>query len=154
MTRIRDFIIEQLSKTTLFEMAIDRAEYSQLASNMIEQIVENWCLVHYCTLYDIDNINKNHWKQELDAYCYRLFRTITKNDKQRILEQVWIRDNELNKKEVVIQWMKRKFRIEQIKDRAQQEQICQDFAKQIDHIIFLISGKDYQELYRYIDEDI
>ena len=154
MAKLQEYLIEKLSRTTLFEMALDRADYARLSSNMTEQIVENWCLIRYCTLYDPTNQNKTHWKQELDSYCYRLFRTVTKNDKQRILKQVWIGDNELNQPENVMQWMQRKFRIEHINDRQQQERVCEDFSNQLEHIIYLISGKNYQELYRYIDEDI
>lgn len=154
MNRIIEDIVKAFSKSALFEMALDRANFVKLTSNLAPQIVENWCMIHYCTLFDPNNLNKNHWKQELDAYCYRLYNTKTKNNKQRILEQVFIQDNELNNKDVVYKWMQRKFRIEQINDIDHQNQICEDFIKYIEHLIYLISCCDYQELYRYINEDI
>lgn len=154
MNRLSEYIIEQFSKTKLFEMALDRTDYIRLVSNLLPQIVENWCLIRYCSLYDKNNLNKNHWKQELDSYCYRLYNTKTKNNKKKILEQVIIRDNELNDINVVYKWLQRKFRIEKICEKAKQEKICSDFVNYIEHIIYLISSSDYQELYRYIDEDI
>lgn len=151
---IKDIIIQYYSKLPLCEMAIDRADYVKKVDNLTQQIVENWCLIHYCTLYDSNNLNKNHWKSELDSYCFQLFEMKTKNNKQKILEQVLIRDNELNNKDVVYKWMQRKFRIENISNKNQQDQICKDFSEYIEHLIYLIAGNDYQELYRYIDEDI
>lgn len=153
MNRIQEYIIEQLSKTPIFEMALDRADYLRLVINTSGQIVENWCLIRYCTLYDKNNANKTHWKTELDAACYKLFKTHTKHDKKRLLETGFIKELELNDENTLQKYTVRKFKIEQIPNTTLPV-IYKDFINALPHLIYLISGNDYNELYRYIDEDI
>ena len=154
MNRVKEYIIEKISKTGLFEMALDRADYLREIRNMAGQIVENWCLARHRTLFDDKNPNKNHWASELDAACYRLFKIVTKIDKKRLLETGFINELELNKADSLIRWTSRKFKIEHISSPEEIEIIHQDFIASLPRLIYLISSKDYNELYRYIDEDI
>lgn len=154
MNRLTEYIIEWLSKTKLFEMALDRADYLFTVRHIAGQIVENWCLVRYCTLFDTDNINKNHWKTELEAACYTLFQVVTKHNKKRLLETGLIKELELNKESVLTKYIIRKFKKECIADEQCMSVVKHDFAEALSHLIYLLSGDDYNELYRYIDEDI
>ena len=64
----------------IMEYAIPRIEFIRNVSNMVQQIIENWCLVHYCTLFG-DRTEKEHWRNELTAHMLNVSRkTIKKND--------------------------------------------------------------------------
>ncbi len=154
MHRLTEYIVELLSKTKLFEMALARADYLFTVRLVAGQIVENWCLVRYCTLFDPDNINKNNWKTELEAPCYKLFQVVTKHNKKRLLETGLIKELELNNESVLTKYIIRKFKKERIADELRMSVVKHDFAEALPHIIYLLSEDDYNELYRYIDEDI
>lgn len=50
---LKDAIIEVLNenkKLLLSEMAVKRNEYKAKIDNLMPQVLENWCLVHYSTL--------------------------------------------------------------------------------------------------------
>ena len=60
MLNIKEYILEKLQNTLVFEMAYSRKELKTIFADILDQIIENWCLVKYCSLYDPTNINKNH----------------------------------------------------------------------------------------------
>lgn len=60
MNKLVEYLIKQLSKTKIFEMTYSREQYIDNIDDIADQIVENWCLIRYCTLYDKDNKNKVH----------------------------------------------------------------------------------------------
>ena len=156
MTKLLEYLIEKLSQTTLFEMAIDRSKYIDKLMDRTDQIIENWCLVHYCTLYDQTNQNKNRWKQELLAQCEYIFDLIVRVDKKKVTRDVMIEYEELTDTDRIKRKIKKKFQIEgfEIKD-----DLVRDFATYgVYKLAELVSAKcnntSYQELCRYIDEDI
>ena len=52
-------LIEKLNNTKLFEMAYNIKQIrSWITSGNLSEIVQNWCLVRYCTLYDRNSIYK------------------------------------------------------------------------------------------------
>ena len=51
----------------LMEYAIPRAKFIDNVGNLTTQMLENWCLVHYCTLTG-RTMTKDHWKKELYAH--------------------------------------------------------------------------------------
>ena len=59
-------IIKEEIKKYLTEYADPRNRFIKRVDDVVPQLVENWCLVHYCTLCNEDiNQCKNHWKIEL-----------------------------------------------------------------------------------------
>ena len=62
---LKEYLLESLQSTYIFEMAYDRKHLKKMVDGLFAQIIENWCLVRYCTLYDPNNTTKNHWKKEL-----------------------------------------------------------------------------------------
>ena len=156
MNKFIECIIEQLSKTKLFEMALDRAKYIDLIINLSDQIAENWCLIRYCTTYDSNNINKDHWKSELYAACSRLLRQNVSTDKRKATEYGFIGNLEFNNTDTVYYAVEPKFKKEGF---SLTHDICDDFVGYgLQKLMFLISSKrssgKFNELYRYIDEDI
>ena len=73
MKSIKEYILDVIQESYIFEMAYDRKELKKRVEALTNQIIENWCLIKYCTLYDNENRNKNHWKQELRAHLYNIY---------------------------------------------------------------------------------
>ena len=69
MNTLKEFLLESIQKTYVFEMAVSRKELKDKVDSLIYQIIENWCLVKHCTLYDSLNRNKNHWKKNCELIC-------------------------------------------------------------------------------------
>lgn len=137
-------------------MAYNREQYIDNIDDIADQIVENWCLIHYCTLYDKDNKNKSHWKQELKSYCKKLLRSVVKVNKLKATQDAMIEMLELDNQKIVEVTIADKFEKENFEIK---QDICRDFSEYgLQKIIYLVSKKfsntSYQELYRYIDEDI
>lgn len=156
MNRLTEHIVEWISKTKLFEMALDRAKYIDLIINLSDQIAENWCLIRYCTKYNPDNINKDHWKAELYATCSKLLRQNVTTDKRKAAEHGFIDNLEFNDSDVVYYTVQSKFKKEGFSLTGD---ICDDFVSHgLPKLIYLISSKrssgKFNALYRYIDEDI
>lgn len=156
MNKLTEYLIEQLSKTHIFEMAYSREQYIDNIDDIADQIVENWCLIRYCTLYDKDNKNKAHWKQELKSYCKKLLRSVVKVNKLKATQDAMIEMLELDNQKIVEVTIADKFEKENFEIK---QDICKDFSEYgLQKIIYLVSKKfsntSYQELYRYIDEDI
>ena len=64
---IRESVYRLYTKLPLYEYAIHRSEFIYKVSNLLPQIIENWCLIRYCTLVGRKN-TKKHWKDELIAH--------------------------------------------------------------------------------------
>lgn len=156
MNKLVEYLIKQLSKTKIFEMTYSREQYIDNIDDIADQIVENWCLIRYCTLYDKDNKNKVHWKQELKSYCKKLLRSVVKVNKLKATQDAMIEMLELDNQKIVEVTIADKFEKENFEIK---QDICRDFSEYgLQKIIYLVSKKfsntSYQELYRYIDEDI
>ena len=54
----------------LMEYAIPRSEFIEKISNQCQQILENWCLVRYCSIFGRTQ-TKEHWMSELGTAIMR-----------------------------------------------------------------------------------
>lgn len=156
MNYLKEYLVSALASTKLFEMAYSREKYIDKVNDLSRQIVENWCLIRYCTKYDPNNINKNHWKTELLTHCDALYNLFVKTDKKSATKAALIGNDELNIPEHIKELLQMKFNKEHFEIKAD---ICKEFAEYgLYKIINLVSAKrgsgNFQELYRYIDEDI
>lgn len=156
MNKLTEYLIEQLSKTKLFEMAFSRSTYLTQIGYIAKSIAENWCLVRYCSIYDTDNINKDYWKTELLAHCSNLASMVVSTDKRRATEYGFLTMCEYNDPVVIRRAVQAKFKKEGFNLSSD---IYAAFAEHgIYKLIYLISAKSSSsvedELYRYIDEDI
>lgn len=52
MTRLVEYIVKNLERSYIFEMAYERREYMNKLFELRLQLVENWALIRYCSLYD------------------------------------------------------------------------------------------------------
>lgn len=150
---ISECIYNVLKNTFLLEYLIHRDKFVDLCWNLSQQILENWCLVHYCTLVDRNDL-KEHWKDELKAYLYRIdsngikSNNSPKNRIKAIKEGFEMADLfDINSK--VYKSVYRKFKKENIKNDEIIEQVINDFYNSIDDLINVLSyDSDIEE---YVD---
>lgn len=60
---IQEALNEYSNKGNLFEMAYRRDVFKEKVNYFLDQIIQNWCLVHYCTLTNRKELKK-HWKED------------------------------------------------------------------------------------------
>jgi hypothetical protein len=63
----------------MLEYAIPRKDFVDNATNHLGQVLENWCLVHYCTLCGRTE-TKDHWKNELLTHMMNIGSHTLKNN--------------------------------------------------------------------------
>ena len=61
---IFESVYKILDNTLLLEYLVQRKDFVNLLWNLSDQIIENWCLVHYCTVVGQSEYKK-HWTDEL-----------------------------------------------------------------------------------------
>lgn len=86
-------VLEAREKHLLMEMPYPRKSYKEKIENIIPQILINWCLVHYCTITQREQLKK-HWKGELRGFLETAARySIKGNDaletRLKIFTEVW-----------------------------------------------------------------
>lgn len=72
---VKNEVNKQLS--VLLEYAIPRSKFVENAYNMSDQIIENWCLAHYCTITGRSQL-KEHWKGELYVHMNNVSKKVIK----------------------------------------------------------------------------
>lgn len=130
MNSLKTYLVEVLCNTKIFEMAYARAKYQDHVDSLATQLVENWCLIRYCSTVDKNNINKEHWKQELYAHISNLQKQNIKVDKTRATEEVLIRWIGFNNYNMVIRYISDKWYKEKLDiDAKYSEEIANDFSE-------------------------
>ena len=152
MLNIKEYILEKLQNTLVFEMAYSRKELKNSFDGILDQIIENWCLVKYCSLYDEQNINKNHWANELTAHMYNILKRQLKNGgedaKLQLLKSVTYEQKEYTTAISIKRCIRLKFKKENIQIH---DDVCSDCIEDLETILNLISKKDTDENYQNID---
>ena len=105
------------------------------------QIIQNWCLCKWCQLFDPANENFNHWKEELASHLLQLqnSKLKCKISKKKQLKRYFIEYYEYNDKVVVVGAIRDKFYRENIIDKLQIDAVADEFSKNINSIIDVIS---------------
>ena len=152
MLNIKEYILEKLQNTLVFEMAYSRKELKNSFDGILDQIIENWCLVKYCSLYDTNNINRNHWTNELTAHMYNILKRQLKNGgedaKLQLLKSVTYEQKEYTTAISIKGCIRLKFKKENIQIH---DEVCSACIEDLETILNLISKKDTDENYQNID---
>ena len=152
LVNIKEYILEKLQNTSIFEMAYSRKELKNSFDSILDQIIENWCLVKYCSLYDGQNINKNHWANELTAHMYNILKRQLKNgsedSKLQLLKSVAYDHKEYTTAAAIKRCIRLKFKKENIQIT---NELCSDCIEDLETILELISKRDTEENYENID---
>ena len=152
MTTIKEYILEKLQNTLIFEMAYSRKELKNSFDSILDQIIENWCLVKYCSLYDTSNINRNHWTNELTTHMYNILKRQLKNGgedaKLQLLKSVAYDQKEYTTAIAIKKCIRLKFKKENIQIT---DELCSACIEDLETILELISKRDTEENYENID---
>lgn len=152
MLNIKEYILEKLQNTLVFEMVYSRKELKNSFDGILDQIIENWCLVKYCSLYDINNINRNHWTNELTAHMYNILKRQLKNGgedaKLQLLKSVTYEQKVYTTALAIKKCIRFKFKKENIQIH---NEVCSACIEDLETILNLISKKDTEENYENID---
>ena len=152
LVNIKEYILEKLQNTLVFEMAYSRKELKTIFDGILDQIIENWCLVKYCSLYDPTNINKNHWANELTAHMYNILRRQLKNGsedaKLHLLKYITYDQKEYTTALAIKNCIRLKFKKENIQIP---NGVCSACIEDLETILNLISKRDTEENYENID---
>ena len=131
-------------KGYLTEMALHKDEFIDMILNLKDQLVENWCLCAYCSLYDTTNPNYEHWCGEFSAYANKIKRcNIKSGNKQKIILVTYVDKYDLNDSDMIYRIIHEKFVKEQI-DEDKIMNLCEYFAQNINLLINYLSNNGYE----------
>ena len=153
MRTFKEFILDAIENTVIFEMAKSRSDLKRDIDGIAEPLFQHWCLVRYCALYDFGNKIKEHWIKEVRSYILKTRSVRTKGfDKTRLLREWYITKLELSDRQQMLdEWFDDKFEEENIIiSDEEKNRIIDDWTKQVDKLCDAMSGKlDYKE---YIED--
>ena len=153
MRTFKEFILDAIENTVIFEMAKSRSDLKRDIDGIAEPLFQHWCLVRYCALYDFGNKTKEHWIKEVRSYILKTRSVRTKGfDKTRLLREWYITKLELSDRQQMLdEWFDDKFEEENIIiSDEEKDRIIDDWTKQVDKLCDAMSGKlDYKE---YIED--
>ena len=153
MRTIKEFILDAIENTAIFEMAKSRSDLKRDIDGIAEPLFQHWCLVRYCALYDFGNKTKEHWIKEVRLYILKTRSVRTKGfDKTRLLREWYITKLELSDRQQMLdEWFDDKFEEENITISDEvKDKIIDDWTKQVDKLCDAMGGKlDYKE---YIED--
>lgn len=153
MRTFKEFILDAIENTVIFEMAKSRSDLKRDIDGIAEPLFQHWCLVRYCALYDFGNKTKEHWIKEVRLYILKTRSVRTKGfDKTRLLREWYITKLELSDRQQMLdEWFDDKFEEENIIiSDEEKNRIIDDWTKQVDKLCDAMGGKlDYKE---YIED--
>lgn len=141
----REWSVKEETQYQLFrrglvtEMALKRKDFIDHIKQLRCQLIQNWCLLMYCKLYDKENQNFYHWMGEFSAHADNIKSVTLKDDssKKKVITQVYIRDFDLNDSQMIERIIRGKFNKEGIKKEHMKaiSQACANLS--IDLVEFL-----------------
>ena len=154
MISIKDFIVEQLSKTSIFEIALSREDFIRRLDGLSGQLIENWCLIRYCTITNQIEY-KTHWRSELRTHINNILAKDVKVDRKRTIEFEYLKNSEYNNPEniykiISVKWYKENLDI----DSTGTSEVVNDFVSYgIYELIDILANKKItqNELIEYIE---
>ena len=103
MRTFKEFILDSIENTIIFEMAKSRSDLKRDIDNIAGTLFQHWCLVRYCVLYDFGNKTKEHWIKEVRSYILKTRSARTKGfDKTRLLREWYITKLELSDRQQML----------------------------------------------------
>lgn len=157
MKSIKEYILNVIQESYIFEMAYDRKEIKKRVEALTNQIIENWCLIKYCSLYDKTNTNKYHWKQELKTHLYNIYEMKIKGGnaktKYNLISEIIYDKKEITTSSKISSIIRIKFRQENV---IIHNDICDSCIENLNYIIELISNNENDDntdkIYDYVEQ--
>lgn len=155
MMDLKNYILEAISNTYLFEMADSRQDYLADIRGLRFQILENWCLIKYCNMFDKENYNRLHWSKELIAHLDHLWRISLKKglNKLNITEYGFYEKAEFDDIDIVIDALKGKWDDENLPD-DKMFVVANEFIQALPRICKMISDKRGESIRNYVYNEL
>lgn len=155
---IKEVLREELKKYVITEMVYDLKQYKENINNLIQQIVENWCLIRFATLSNEYSELKNHWRSELLAHMtnissMRLKGSLEKvTTKEKALYSIF-NQRDLDTSEYCIHMhIVHKFAKEKMPTNGEiYAQVIEDFKNSIKNIVDTILTNNYPKMVKYVE---
>lgn len=90
--KLKKIIREEIEKY-LIEYTDPRNRFIDRVDDLLPQLVENWCLIHYCTIMNEDVnqcVFKKHWETELRNIMFQMSMKKVGNNKPQIRYKAFI----------------------------------------------------------------
>lgn len=118
MTTLKDWLIEKLSYTDIFEQAMKLKTFRESIYGHLTQILQNWALIYVARTYDINKDLVQHWKTELLTQCDEIIdSTLKSGNKRKTLHKLIVNEYEYDNPTVVYKKLRRKFNTENLLDK-------------------------------------
>ena len=141
MRKLKELLVEALSKTEIFEMAYERSEYVKALFNLRIQLIENWCLLRYSTIMGRLQTH-SHWMKEMRAHMNNLINMKIKVDKTRATRELLIDKEEADDFDHVIRLISNKWQDEHFDIESKEtEEVVRDFIEYGLYDLIEIIGK-------------
>ncbi|MBR6516914.1 MAG: hypothetical protein IKT40_08780 [Bacilli bacterium] len=152
---IYDCVYNILDKSFILEYAIQRKSFISLVRDLSYQIVENWCLIRYCTITNRTEL-KEHWKTELKSYFKRLIRLSIKNNdyktRFKAAKEGFNEADMYQSAELIFSFVKDKFKTENIKFDDILMTVIEDCYNSLDSIVDVIATyNDHEKIENYVN---
>ena len=159
MKSLKVFIAEHLEQTELFEMAMSLHDYKERLMNIMPIMLAHIILVKYKP----DDINVNHWKNEISGYIRRfvgarLKTSNTVDSRISYIEKVVYNMLELNDVQVFIENIDGKLydegiNVEDNKVYAEVSKVVNKFIDEdFDRLIEVIASNNINERVKFVEE--
>lgn len=148
-------LIDESRYGMLNEMAYKRNVYKEKVDNILPQIFENWCLVHYCTITGRTQ-TKFHWSDELYGHMLTISRYGPKGNnsadaRMKVLNEI-INDGDYDKPNILHLTITRKFENEKINIYSTEyQQTINDCITAFPEIIQIITSQDSNRIRKYTE---
>lgn len=133
--------IKELDSEMVIEMALPLKEFRKRVDRLRFQLIENWCLCKYCSLFSPENDNFGHWITEFNSCAKNLrdFEIKGHIDKQKTLKKILIDEYDYNQPRKILTIIREKFDEEKINDPKIRTTVSTGFSESINVLIdFLV----------------
>lgn len=154
---IKETVEEILNKYLITEMAVSLSEYKDKAESLMQQIIENWCLIRYATLTGDKEEIKNHWKSELITHMTSIASTKIKkgnslSTKTNALFSLWNKKDWDTDEKCISLCLYAKFLKENIPTEGDVfAQIISDFKNDTKKIIYALTSESGETIKYYVN---
>ena len=155
---VTECLNEERNRMLLNEMSFNRNVFKDKVGDLSQQILENWCLIRYCTLRKNMEDLKKHWMSELKGHLLSVMRFKLKGDDKyetrlKVIKEIWNEYEYFNtyNLDITIRHKFEEENVDTINDTFYNEVIkdCIEYGNE--DLIEIIAMRDANEIYDYIN---
>lgn len=139
----------------IYEWARQRSSFKSKIEEKVKIISSHLALIMWARIYDPDNRNINHWKEELIGFCGDLALLKMENNKyskrKNVFEEVFYKTCEVNTAEGMYAESYKKLREEGITNHQEAMRACERAVVVMINLIDMMARKDVEGIENYIE---